>query len=59
MGTQQRLDAPPQLRVRRALAVEDGGAARRVRGLDRGEEDGLNTFLIDGDGTTLRRIPAL
>ena len=50
---EQRLDASPQLRIRRTFPIEDGSPLDGIRGFDRRPEDGLNTFRINGHGIVL------
>ena len=50
---EQRLDASPQLRIRRAFPIEDGIPPGGIRGPDRRPEDGLDTSRINGHGILL------
>ena len=53
-AAEQRLDAPPQLGIGAALAVEDGNAGRGIGGLDGREKHGLDAFRVGGHDRTSR-----
>ena len=47
VSPQERLDPPPQLRIGRALTIQDGGAGRGVVAFDGRQEHGLNTLRVE------------
>ncbi len=47
VSPQERLDPSPQLRIGRALTIQDGGAGRGLVAFDGRQEHGLNTFRVE------------
>ena len=59
MGPQERLDPPPQLRIGRALKIQDKAACRGIVAFDGRQKHGLNMLRVEpigllSSGKTLR-----